>query len=100
MIIINTETPKIIYNLIDNEQSSLFVLVTFRGRYLVDIVIALYVFGMGIVGVILACATLVLVMGIRFVGIKYPDLFNDIFRTPIDDDDQTLMTYDDSYIAA
>ena len=57
--------------------SSLF---TFRGRYMVDLLISLFLFAMGVWGVIMGFLTLFLIFGIRFLGVKQPDAFNEIFR--------------------
>eukprot|EP00540_Astrosyne_radiata_P021895 CAMPEP_0116836396 /NCGR_PEP_ID=MMETSP0418-20121206/8074_1 /TAXON_ID=1158023 /ORGANISM="Astrosyne radiata, Strain 13vi08-1A" /LENGTH=149 /DNA_ID=CAMNT_0004466163 /DNA_START=52 /DNA_END=501 /DNA_ORIENTATION=- len=55
-------------------------LFTFRGRYMMDLLIALFLFAMGVWGVVMAILTLVLIFGIRFLGVKQPDAFNEIFR--------------------
>lgn len=55
-------------------------LFTFRGRYMVDLLISLFLFAMGIWGVVTAILTLILIFGIRFLGVKQPDAFNEIFR--------------------
>ena len=55
-------------------------LFTFRGRYMVDLLIALFLFAMGLWGIIMAFLTLLLIFGIRFLGVKQPDAFNEIFR--------------------
>ncbi len=56
------------------------VLFTFRGRYMADLMIALFLFAMGVWGIVMASITLVLIFGIRFLGVKQPDAFNEIFR--------------------
>jgi hypothetical protein len=55
-------------------------LFTFRGRYMADLLIALFLFAMGVWGIVMAVLTLVLIFGIRFLGVKQPDAFNEIFR--------------------
>ena len=55
-------------------------LFTFRGRYIVDLLVSLFLFAMGIWGIIMGSLTLVLIFGIRFLGVKQPDAFNEIFR--------------------
>lgn len=55
-------------------------LFTFRGRYMADLLIALFLFAMGVWGIVTAVLTLVLIFGIRFLGVKQPDAFNEIFR--------------------
>jgi len=55
-------------------------LFTFRGRYMMDLLCAMFLFGLGSWGVLMCIATLVVIFGIRFVGVKQPDAFNDIFR--------------------
>lgn len=63
-------------------------LFTFRGRYMADLLIALFLFAMGVWGVVMAIVTLVLIFGIRFLGVKQPDAFNEIFRqSDIESDD-------------
>ena len=56
------------------------MLFTFRGRYMVDLLIALFLFGMGAWGIVMGILTLLLIFGIRFLGVKQPDAFNEIFR--------------------
>ncbi|CAJ1933772.1 unnamed protein product [Cylindrotheca closterium] len=55
-------------------------LFTFRGRYIMDLLVSLFLFAMGVYGVIMGICTLVLIFGIRFLGVKQPDAFNEIFR--------------------
>lgn len=55
-------------------------LFTFRGRYIVDLLISLFLFAMGVWGIVMGSLTLVLIFGIRFLGVKQPDAFNEIFR--------------------
>ena len=53
---------------------------TFRGRYMMDLLISLFLFAMGVWGIIMGFFTLFLIFGIRFLGVKQPDAFNEIFR--------------------
>mmetsp|Transcript_21204 Transcript_21204/g.29990 ORF Transcript_21204/g.29990 Transcript_21204/m.29990 type:complete len:157 (+) Transcript_21204:195-665(+) len=55
-------------------------LFTFRGRYMVDLLIALFLFAMGPWGILMGVITLALIFGIRFIGVKQPESFNEIFR--------------------
>jgi hypothetical protein len=47
---------------------------------MIDLLISLFLFAMGVWGVVMAAITLVLIFGIRFVGVKQPEAFNEIFR--------------------
>jgi len=50
---------------------------------------------MGILGIIMGAVTLALIFGIRFVGVRHPEAFSELFRQPLeDDDDDTFVTYD------
>ena len=79
MLCVAVEAPKIITDRLENSKlgEQLF---TFRGRYMVDLLIALFLFAMPIWGILLGLATLFLIFGIRFLGVKQPDAFNEIFR--------------------
>ena len=79
MMCVAIETPVPIVSRLENSAfgESLF---TFRGRYMVDLLIALFLFAMGIWGAIMGILTLLLIFGIRFLGVKQPDSFNEIFR--------------------
>lgn len=68
-------------------------LFTFRGRYMVDLLISLFLFSMGVWGVIMGFLTLFLIFGIRFLGVKQPDAFNEIFRQS----DMETQSQGDSY---
>ena len=68
-------------------------LFTFRGRYMIDLVIALFLFAMGAWGIVTAILTLLLIFGIRFVGVKQPEAFNEIFRQTDIGDPQGSDTY-------
>eukprot|EP00546_Thalassionema_frauenfeldii_P011803 CAMPEP_0178907308 /NCGR_PEP_ID=MMETSP0786-20121207/7298_1 /TAXON_ID=186022 /ORGANISM="Thalassionema frauenfeldii, Strain CCMP 1798" /LENGTH=103 /DNA_ID=CAMNT_0020579091 /DNA_START=168 /DNA_END=479 /DNA_ORIENTATION=- len=79
MLFVAIEAPTVVILRLENSKfgESLF---TFRGRYMVDLLIALFLFAMGVWGIIMAILTLVLILGIRFLGVKQPDAFNEIFR--------------------
>lgn len=79
MLIVAVEAPKIAT---DRLERSLIgqQLFSFRGRYMVDLFIALFLFAMPPWGIILGSLTLALIFGIRFLGVKQPDAFNEIFR--------------------
>ena len=47
---------------------------------MIDLLISLFLFAMGVFGIIMGIATLCLIFGIRFLGVKHPDAFNEIFR--------------------
>lgn len=47
---------------------------------MIDLLISLFLFAMGVWGIVMAVVTLVLIFGIRFVGVKQPEAFNEIFR--------------------
>jgi hypothetical protein len=97
MLMIATSQPKFLVDLLDKPRfASLF---TFRGRYLADLYVALYLFGMGILGSVMGTITIGLVLGIRFVGVRNPDAFNALFRPSADvvvDDDRTAYTDGDT----
>jgi hypothetical protein len=71
-------------------------LFTFRGRYMVDLIIALFLFAMGLWGIIVGICTLALIFGIRFVGVKQPEAFNEIFRQSDIESTGDTYTLDDS----
>lgn len=79
MMCVAVEAPTPIVSRLESSPigSSLF---TFRGRYMVDLLISLFLFAMGVWGILGALATLFLIFGIRFLGVKQPDAFNEIFR--------------------
>jgi hypothetical protein len=79
MLCVAVEAPRI---LVSRIEASTFgqLLFTFRGRYIVDLFMALLLFAMGPWGIILGIFTLLLIFGIRFLGVKQPDAFNEIFR--------------------
>mmetsp|Transcript_28248 Transcript_28248/g.77553 ORF Transcript_28248/g.77553 Transcript_28248/m.77553 type:complete len:155 (+) Transcript_28248:178-642(+) len=79
MLCVAVEAPKaIVENL---ERSSVGIqLFTFRGRYMMDFFASLYLFAMPPWGILMGGVTLLLIFGIRFLGVKQPDAFNEIFR--------------------
>jgi hypothetical protein len=79
MFAVAVEAPKFITDRLEHSKmtESLF---TFRGRYVTDVLITLFLFAMPFWGIILGSCTLVLIFGIRFLGVKQPDAFNEIFR--------------------
>ena len=95
MLIIATSQPQFLVTLLDKPRfASLF---TFRGRYLADLYVSLYLYGMGIFGSIMGTITIGLVLGIRFVGVRNPEAFNALFRPTAEmDDDQTAYTDGDT----
>jgi len=79
MLFVAVESPTFIISKLESSRFGEH-LFTFRGRYMVDLMISLFLFAMGTGGIIMAVFTLVLIFGIRFVGVKQPDAFNEIFR--------------------
>jgi hypothetical protein len=79
MFCVAIEAPTPLVSRLENSRigESLF---TFRGRYMVDLLISLFLFSMGIWGKFMGGLTLLLIFGIRFLGVKQPDAFNEIFR--------------------
>jgi len=47
---------------------------------MVDLLISLFLFAMAPWGILMGSFTLFLIFGIRFLGVKQPDAFNEIFR--------------------
>ena len=62
---------------------------------MVDLLVALLLFAMGPWGIILGIFTLLLIFGIRFLGVKQPDAFNEIFRQS-DIESQSEYTLEES----
>ena len=50
-------------------------------------------FAMGLMGIITGCATLILIFGIRCVGVREPEAFGELFRQPADIDETDGETY-------
>mmetsp|Transcript_18949 Transcript_18949/g.24382 ORF Transcript_18949/g.24382 Transcript_18949/m.24382 type:complete len:155 (-) Transcript_18949:138-602(-) len=79
MLFVAIESPSAIVDKL--ERSSVGIqLFTFRGRYMMDLFISLYLFAMPPWGVIMGTVTFSLIFGIRVLGMKQPDAFNEIFR--------------------
>jgi hypothetical protein len=79
MLCVGIEAPSPMIMRLENSRIG-EMLFTFRGRYMVDLLIALFLCGMGVWGIIMGFLTLLLIFGIRFLGVKQPDAFNEIFR--------------------
>jgi hypothetical protein len=79
MVCVAVEAPKLITDRLENSKFG-ETLFTFRGRYVMDLLISLFLFAMPPWGVVLGTLTLCLIFGIRFLGVKQPDAFNEIFR--------------------
>jgi uncharacterized membrane protein len=79
MLCVAVEAPSPVINRLESSAGGSW-LFTFRGRYMVDLLISLFLFAMGVWGIVMAAITLVLIFGIRFVGVKQPEAFNEIFR--------------------
>jgi hypothetical protein len=79
MLIVAVEAPKFATDRLERSKvgEQLF---SFRGRYMADLLISLFLFAMPPWGFILGTVTLALIFGIRFLGVKQPDAFNEIFR--------------------
>jgi hypothetical protein len=95
MFIVAIEAPKPAMDRL--ERSNIGIqLFSFRGRYMVDLVIALFLFAMPPWGIVLGVATLLVIFGIRFLGVKQPDAFNEIFRQGNDMDSHTSSVNNNS----
>jgi hypothetical protein len=79
MLTIAVEAPQALMGRLEKSRLGQ-TLFTFRGRYICDLLISLFLFAMAPWGVIMGAATLLLIFGIRFLGVKQPDAFNEIFR--------------------
>ena len=66
---------------------------------MVDLLVALFLFSMGVWGILLGISTLLLIFGIRFLGVKQPDAFNEIFRQS-DIETQSEYTLESEYDAS
>jgi hypothetical protein len=89
MLFVAIEAPSPVISRLENSKFG-ETLFTFRGRYMVDLMIALFLFAMGVWGIVMASITLVLIFGIRFLGVKQPDAFNEIFRHSDPESDYAL----------
>jgi hypothetical protein len=54
---------------------------TFKGRFIVDFFLALFLFGMGAFGVAMGVIHLVLIIGIRLLATTFAGAFEEIFRS-------------------
>jgi hypothetical protein len=79
MMCVAVEAPKFVTDRLERSKVG-DVLFTFRGRYVVDLIVALFLFAMPPWGFVTGSFTLALIFGIRFLGVKQPDAFNEIFR--------------------
>lgn len=99
MLFVTTESPEFIMRCLDTKRFQF--LFTFRGRYMIDLFVALYMFAMGVFAIVMGALTIILILSIRFIGIRHQEAFNELFRCPADaDDDETLGTYDNTYDGA
>ena len=55
-------------------------LYTFKGRFLVDVFVALFLFGMHGFGVAMAIISLITIIGIRLMSSSYPGAFEELFQ--------------------
>lgn len=92
MVCVTIRRPKSLMKKLEKDPTEF--LFTFRGRYSMDVILSLILFGMGAFGFIFGCTTLILVFIIRILGVLRPDAFNDIFRVP-PNDDETITTIGD-----
>lgn len=79
MLCVAIEAPKFVTDKLESSGVGI-QLFTFRGRYMMDLLISLFLFAMAPWGVMMGAVTLFLIFGIRFLGVKQPDAFNEIFR--------------------
>jgi len=92
MLIVSMEQPGAAIELL--EHSNYDFVFTFRGRYMMDLVASLFLFAMGWYGVVASALTCGLIFGIRLVGVRHPDSFNELFRPPNDEEDLGTQTTD------
>jgi len=88
MFAVTVKAPKTLIKKLDSGQTEF--LFTFRGRYSMDIVLSLLLFGMGPVGFLFATATIILPFIFRLLGARFKDAFNEVFRNPEYFDDETI----------
>ena len=79
MFFVAVEAPKAVMQPLERSKVT-ETLFSFRGRYCMDLLISLFLFAMGAWGIVAGVITLLLIFGIRFLGVKQPDAFNEIFR--------------------
>lgn len=89
MLCVSLEMPKPVIDRLEKSRLG-ETLFTFRGRYVVDIIIVLFLLAMNALGMLLAVLTISLIYGIRVVGVRQPDAFNEIFRQPNEADSYAL----------
>lgn len=100
MLCVSVEAPRVVVSRIESSIPGQF-LFTFRGRYMVDLLVALFLFAMGPWCILSGVLTLVLIFGIRFLGVKQPDAFNEIFRqSDIESASQSEYTLESEYEAS
>ena len=92
MMCVAIEAPSPIVSRLENSKIG-EALFTFRGRYIVDLFVSLFLFGMGAWGIVVGVLTLFLIFGIRFLGVKQPDAFNEIFRQSDIESQSTADSY-------
>lgn len=90
-LIVSMEAPAFVMRFLDTKRFAF--LFTFRGRYIMDLYVSLFMFAMGLMGIITGCATLILIFGIRCVGVREPEAFGELFRQPADIDETDGETY-------
>mmetsp|Transcript_1536 Transcript_1536/g.1961 ORF Transcript_1536/g.1961 Transcript_1536/m.1961 type:complete len:161 (-) Transcript_1536:231-713(-) len=81
MLMVTTNTPSLLTKALQRNPSTRSMF-TFRRRYLVDIVISIILFQMGYKGIIMAIVTMLLILSIRFLGVRYSEAFNELFLPP------------------
>ena len=101
MLLVALNGPKFVLDLIDTPRfAGLF---TFRGRYIADLYVSLFLYAMDILGILMATVTLGMIFGIRFAGVRHPEAFRVLFRQSADFDDEGTVytdagdTYDGTY---
>jgi len=101
MLLVAMNGPRSVLSIIDNPRFAF--LFTFRGRYIMDLLVSLFLYAMDVLGILMATVTLSMIFGIRFAGVKHPEAFRILFRQTADstyEDDGTVYTdagdtYDD-----
>ncbi|GMH87748.1 hypothetical protein TrVE_jg2819 [Triparma verrucosa] len=72
---------------------------TFKGRFIVDVFLALFLFGMGGFGVAMGIITLLLIIGIRLLAASFPGAFEELFRQGGPSNDNFDTPYGDTGFA-
>jgi hypothetical protein len=96
MLCVAVEAPKMVVDRVERSKVG-ELLFTFRGRYIVDVLVALFLFAMPPWGIISGLCTLGLIFGIRFLGVKQPDAFNEIFRQSDGEEQADSYTMESEY---